>query len=173
MYYLYIHVFTKSCETALGRSSRLLGTVLGSRGSSIRHTSKIVKSTHTLVLDTGKILGSSTSNRHNTMLLRVVSLTGDVSSDDLSIRQADSACLSVGRVRLLGLENHDTQHDTALERVAGEIRRLGALGLLALEQRFELPAARNLVDGRVPHLLLLGVCQYPAYSRGSRQLGRL
>lgn len=161
---------TVSLASSLVRRG-LLGTVLGARGSSVGHTGQIVQATDALVLETGQILGSATADRHHTVLLGVVALTGDVRGHDLAGRQADSACFTVGRVGLLGLENHDTQDDAALERAAVQIGGAGSLGLLALEQGFEVAAAGNLVDGRVAHLLcLLGLNQYPA---GSRRRGSL
>lgn len=88
------------------------------------------------------------------MLLGVVALTGNVSSHDLAISETDSAGLSVGGVGLLGLENHDSQHNTTLKRVALEIGGHGALGLSSFQQCFEVTAARNLVDSSVADLRL-------------------
>lgn len=97
------------------------------------------------------------------MLLSVVSLTGNVSSNDLAVRQAHSAGFTVCGIGFLGLQNHDTQHHAALERVALKIGGLRPLGLLALEQSLERAPACDLIQRGVPHLLLLAMLlEYPA-----------
>lgn len=67
-----------------------------------------------MVLHTRTILRPTTANLHNTVLLNIMTLTGNNSTDNLAGTQPNSGHLALTRIRLLGLG--DTRLDAdALE----------------------------------------------------------
>lgn len=64
-----------------------------------------------MIPHTGQILTPSTSHKHNTVLLDIVALAGDIRPDDPVGRELDSCDFTVGRVGLLGGHDGDTEAD--------------------------------------------------------------
>lgn len=128
------------------RSSGLLGSVLGSRAGSVGHSSEIAGSSDQMVLDTGSILDSASSDVDHTMLLCVVTLSGNVGGHHLAVAETDSGGLSLGRVGLLGLENQNSQNNALSLRARLEIGRL-----LSSVRHRSASVSLDLVDGLVSH----------------------
>lgn len=80
-----------------------------------------------MVAHTGQIGDTSTTNQHNTVLLQVVALAGNVGVDDLVVRELDTGDLTDGRVGLTGLLGEDTDTDALLLEAGIERRRLRLL----------------------------------------------
>lgn len=94
--------------------SRLLGllrTILAPCVRPVRNATQIQRTTHQLVPHTGTILGTSTTHKHDTVLLDVVALAGDVRRDGLARSQAHTCSFSFSRVGLLGSCNTDFDAD--------------------------------------------------------------
>lgn len=95
---------------------RLLGPVLGTTRQPVTDTAQIQCSSDKMVLDSGTILGSTTADEDDTVLLDVVAFTRNISRNHTSTTQSHSGSLSLSRIRLLRLRN------TRLETHALQLR---------------------------------------------------
>jgi uncharacterized phage protein gp47/JayE len=82
-------------------------------------TYQIQSSSHKVVSHTRTILRSSTPDKHDTVLLDVVTLTGDIRRHDISAAQLNTRNLALSRVGLLGTNDTDTQTHALLRRALG------------------------------------------------------
>ena len=97
-----------------------------------------------MVPHTRTILRPPTSDEHDTVLLDVVTLAGDVRRNDVPAAQLDTGNLALSGVGLLGTHDTDTQAHALLRRAlrGGQGRGGGVARALALAA-----AAKNLVEG--------------------------
>lgn len=70
-----------------------------------------------MILNTRTILSTTTTNLNNTVLLNIVTLTRNDSSNDLSRTQPHTSNLALARIGLLGLSSTSLQTDTLQRRV--------------------------------------------------------
>lgn len=96
------------------------------------NTYQIHGTTNKVILHTRTILGTTTTNLHNTVLLDIVTLTGDNSCNDLAGTQTNTSSLALTRVRLLGLGNTSLQTHTLQRRVVFQGRGPTAASALTL-----------------------------------------
>jgi len=86
---------------------RFLYTVATARCSPANNTTKVQRSTANFVFDSRQILDSPAADQHNTMLLKIMALSLDISHDRLSVGQLDTSDFPLGRVGLFRCPNHD------------------------------------------------------------------
>lgn len=70
-----------------------------------------------MILDTRTILRPPTPHLHNTVLLNIMTLTGDNSTDNLARTQPNTGHLALARIRLLGLGDTRLDADALQRRV--------------------------------------------------------
>jgi anti-sigma factor RsiW len=97
-----------------------------------------------VVADAGQILHAATAHEHNGVLLKIVTLVGDVGDDLGAVGEANLGDLADGGVGLLGGARHDLDANAAAEGVARKRGRLGFRGDLAASLANELVDCRHI-----------------------------
>ena len=82
------------------------------------YMSAIVGATHDFKLETWDVFRSTASNQNDVMLLKIVTLAGNVGGRLFAIREANQNALSIARVGLFRLLYHRLQHDALHLRLA-------------------------------------------------------
>lgn len=85
----------------------VLTTVLGARAGTTSDTVEVESTANGLVTDTGKVLGTATTDEDDTVLLEVVALSGNVGNGRLASAELDTDDLADSRVGLTGLGGVD------------------------------------------------------------------
>ena len=126
---------------------RLLDTVFRTSSLSTHHSLEIELTSNNPILNTRKVLDTSSTDQHHRVLLEFVLLSWDVGNHHLLVGKSDAGYLTQGRVGLLGCSGIDFDADSLLERVS--FQGTGARLLYLLTPRF----SKQLVDGR--HMCLV------------------
>ena len=105
-------------------SLRTLCTVLRAALRTVGYTSRIERTTDDVIANTREILHTTATNQHDTVLLKVVTLSGDVGVDLLLIGQTHTGNLTHCRVRLLRGRRIDTNTNTTTLRTVVQRGRL-------------------------------------------------
>jgi len=95
----------------------LFCSIFTSGSHPIYYTTKVNSSTNELISDTGQILGSPSSNKHNTMFLQIMAFTLDIRLHRLPIRKFHTRNFTLGGVWLFGFLDVDLVDDAFLCRV--------------------------------------------------------
>lgn len=107
-------------HTTVGRAGhgvftpRKLTSVLGARLDTPSHTIEVKSTADDLVTKTTQVLGTSSTDEHDRVVLEVVALSGDVGNGELSGRETDTSYLTNSRVGLTRLGSVDFCTDTLL-----------------------------------------------------------
>ena len=126
---------------------RLLDTVFRTSSLSTHHSLEIELTSNNPILNTRKVLDTSSTDEHHRVLLEFVLLSWDVGNHHLLIGKSDAGYLTQGRVGLLGCSGIDFDADSLLERVS--LQGTGTRLLYLLTPRF----SKQLVDSR--HMCLV------------------
>ena len=93
-----------------------LSTILRTTLSTAGNTGGIKSTTHDVITYTGKVLYTTATHQYDTVLLQVVSLSGDVRVNFLLISQTNTGYLTHSRIRLLRGRCVDADTDTTTLR---------------------------------------------------------
>lgn len=137
------HPSKKKCQISNQSLNNLIATATNPLPSIKTH--QIQCSSHQVISHTRAILSPSATHEHNTVLLNVVALAGNVGSNDSSRRELHTGRLSLARVGLLGPHDTHTQTHTLERRTrrVRQCRRDGVTCALALSD-----PAQHLVQRR-------------------------
>ena len=97
---------------------RLFHTVFGTSSLSTHHSLEIELTSNNPVLNTRKVLDTSSTDEHHRVLLKFVLLSWNVGNHHLLVGKSDAGYLTQGRVGLLGCSGIDFDADSFLERVS-------------------------------------------------------
>ena len=94
---------------------RTLGTVLTTTLSAVGHTGSIQCTAYNVITHTGQVLYTTAAHQYDTVLLQVVTLTGNVRVHFLLVCQTNTGNFTHCRIRLLrGCSVHTNTNTTAL-----------------------------------------------------------
>jgi hypothetical protein len=99
-----------------GASLGSLGAILRTALFAIRNADGIQRSTNNVITNSRQILHTPAANKHDRVLLKIVSHARNISRHLDTIRQANTRYLAQGRVRFLGSLRVDTSTNAALLR---------------------------------------------------------
>ena len=105
-----------------------LGTVLGTGLHTVLDRSSVVGATDDVITDTREVTDTTAADEHDGVLLQVVALTRDVSSNFDAVDKANTGNLTKSRVRLLRARGEDAGAHAALLGVVLQSSVLGLLG---------------------------------------------
>ena len=79
-----------------------LGTIFGAGLAAVRDTGGVQRTSHDVISDTREVFDSAAADEDHTVLLEIVSNSGNVGRYLDTVGQADPGDLTKSRVRLLG-----------------------------------------------------------------------